>query len=71
VVIQVEEAGTIRIDLVDALGRLVKEGLLEEALPLGRHARRVSLEGVAPGVYFLRATSGSEVDARRVVVLGR
>jgi hypothetical protein len=40
VVIQVEEAATIRIDLVDAAGRLVKRGLFEEPLPAGLHARR-------------------------------
>jgi len=56
----------VRAEAFDALGRRVAV-LHEGALPAGAH-RLVLADGLAAGVYVVRATAGGEALARRVVV---
>ncbi len=53
-----------RLDVFDALGRLVHTAMLAPERP----EARFSVRGWAPGVYVLRLTSGVEVQTRPLVV---
>ena len=51
------EAGPVRVDLFDALGRRVAT-LVDEPLPAGDHAAFVDAAGLAPGTYVYRLDAG-------------
>lgn len=62
-----------RLLLLDVTGRVVRT-LLDAALPAGDHALQVDLREpvrLAAGIYFLRLSTPSRRDVRRLVVLGR
>lgn len=63
----VPRAGYARISLWDALGRrcLADQGSAYEA---GTHTLRLPTTGLAPGMYFVRLHSGTEVQLRRLMI---
>lgn len=63
---EMEDAGTVRIDLFDVVGKVVKH-ISNQRLVAGPH--RITIEGhdLASGVYFTRVQIGSAVKTLRVV----
>ena len=59
-------AGTAVLTLLDGLGRAVRTETV--ALPAAGLRHELSLAGLAPGVYLLRATAGATAATRRLVV---
>jgi len=62
------DAGAVRLDLVDALGRQVHQ-LVDEEHPAGWHAIELATDGLAPGVYVLRLTASSTQVVRSLTVV--
>ena len=66
--VSVPEAGVVRVEVYDALGRRV--ALLHDgALGAGTHAFRLSPEALPAGVYVVRASAGAVAVSRRVTVV--
>lgn len=64
-------AGRVRIEALDAAGRRVRL-IADRVYEAGPHALRWSAAGadpLAPGIYWLRASSAAGVSARRVAVV--
>ncbi|MEM1057423.1 MAG: T9SS type A sorting domain-containing protein [Bacteroidota bacterium] len=61
------EAGTVRLAVVDALGREVAVVASGEQ-PAGEHTVTLDARGLAPGVYVVRLVSGTEARVQRVTV---
>jgi hypothetical protein len=59
------DAGTVRLQMFDLLGRLVRTGA-PDFVPRGTHRRRIGVDGLAPGAYLLRV-SGAGGQASRLV----
>ncbi len=68
VTLELPEAGTWRVDLVDATGR-VRALSGERDWPAGRHALAVDAATLAPGPWLAVARSGERVITRRWLVL--
>jgi hypothetical protein len=62
------EAGRVRIDIYDLLGRKV-ETLVDEEMQAGRHRVVWDASGHSSGVYFYRIKAGDFVDTKRMVYL--
>jgi hypothetical protein len=62
------EAGRVRIDIYDLLGRKV-ETLNDEEMQAGRHQVVWDASGYSSGVYFYRIKAGDIVDTKRMVYL--
>jgi len=62
------EAGQVRIDIYDLLGRKV-ETLVDEEMRAGRHRVVWDASGYSSGVYFYRIETGDFVDTKRMVYL--
>ena len=60
------EAGPLRVELYDVLGRRVR-AYDEGARPAGPHRVRVSGDGLAPGVYTVRVVAGDRQATTRIV----
>lgn len=60
--------GSIEIDLVDMLGRIV-QGVDELQHPVGRSTLRVAIPALAAGAYLVRARSGDHGATVRLVIL--
>lgn len=60
--------GEVVVELLDLQGRRVREQSYR-ALDVGRHSLTLPSQGIAPGLYFVRATQGSQRASQRVVVL--
>lgn len=60
--------GEVVVELLDLQGRRVREQSYR-ALNVGRHSLTLPIQGIAPGLYFVRATQGSQRASQRVVVL--
>jgi hypothetical protein len=68
-----KQAGPVRLELFDCLGRLVTV-LTDERLSAGRHtivwnAMRDGGNGAASGVYFYRLTANGESESRKMLLL--
>ena len=61
------EAGPVRLDVFDALGRRVAT-LADGERAAGEHRVRFTADGLAGGVYVLRLQAGERVLSRRLVV---
>ena len=59
--------GPAQIDLVDSLGRLVRQRRV--ALPVGAARIDLDLGGLAPGVYVVRATAAGGIGHAPVTVV--
>ncbi|MBI5647883.1 MAG: T9SS type A sorting domain-containing protein [Ignavibacteriae bacterium] len=64
----VEHAGTLRFDLYDAMGRHIRTLRAGEESP-GSRVLDVDVAGLRAGLYFVRVTTPSGVDVRRISVL--
>jgi len=62
------EAGRVRIDIYDLLGRKV-ETLIDEEKQAGRHQAVWDASGYSSGVYFYRIEAGEFVDTKQMVYL--
>ena len=62
------EAGRVRIDIYDLLGRKV-ETLVDEDMQAGQYQAVWDASGYSSGVYFYRIESGDFVDTKRMVYL--
>jgi hypothetical protein len=62
------EAGRVRIDIYDLLGRMV-ETLIDEEMQAGRHQAVWDASRYSSGVYFYRIEAGDFADTRRMVYL--
>ena len=60
-------AGTVRVDVVDALGRRVAL-LADGEMASGTHTVDLDVSGFAAGVYLVRARTAEDTASRRVVV---
>ncbi len=68
VAFDLEGASSVRLSVLDALGREV--AVLEEgALGAGPHRAQVNLEDVAPGLYVVRLVEGGRVESVAVTVV--
>ena len=63
-----QEAGRVRIDIYDLLGRRV-ETLVDEHMQAGRHRVVWEASGYSSGVYFYLVEAGDFVDTKRMVYL--
>ncbi|MEO0558501.1 MAG: penicillin acylase family protein [Bacteroidota bacterium] len=66
VTFELDASSTVRLTVVDALGREVAE-LANGDVPVGAHS--AALPELAPGVYHVRLAVGSDVVVRRAVVV--
>ena len=66
--LQTRASGEVVVELLDLQGRRVRQQSYR-ALDAGRHALMLPSRGIAPGLYFVRATQGSQRATQRVVVL--
>ncbi|MEM1042359.1 MAG: chitobiase/beta-hexosaminidase C-terminal domain-containing protein [Bacteroidota bacterium] len=62
------EPGRVQLDVLDALGRVVRT-LVDEEQPAGTYARRVPLAGVPSGVYLVRLRAGDQTTTTRLTVV--
>lgn len=62
----VEKAGEANVSLVDVTGRTAVRR--NEAVTAGRNELSLDLDGVAPGVYFLRVQNGTVFNTTKIVV---
>ena len=62
----VKRAGQLRIDLLDAAGRTVRE-LYDGRQPAGLYTLRAELEGLTAGTYLLQVVSPEGAMIRRVI----
>ncbi len=58
----------VRLDVMDALGRVVARLVNEAAQPAGRYTAVLEAAGLVPGVYVCRMQAGSVVQTQRLVV---
>lgn len=63
----VTRSGTVRVDLLDVLGRTV-DVLSEQGLPAGRHSMPFSLVGLGNGTYIIRVQETGSTRTERFVV---
>jgi hypothetical protein len=63
-----KEAGHVRLQVFDALGRPVAT-IIDEVRSAGRHEVTVQLPGAASGVYFVRMSAEGYQSTQRLVVL--
>lgn len=68
ITIQLDQPSTVRMTLVDLLGRVHWRGG-QMQLPPGRHALHFSSAGLTPGVYLLYITTGSRHVSRRMTIV--
>ncbi len=68
VTVTLPQAGTIRADLYDITGRLVRT-LVNGTLNTGAHNVVVDGDGLASGIYLLRIANGNDVRARKLVLV--
>ncbi|GAB5536215.1 MAG: hypothetical protein Rubg2KO_24640 [Rubricoccaceae bacterium] len=61
-------AGAVQIDLMDALGRQVRQ-LVDEEYPAGWHDVDLATDALAPGVYVLRLSASSTQVVRTLTVV--
>lgn len=66
-ILVLERAADVHVELFDAVGRQVRT-VREGPLGAGHHSVEVEVDGLAPGVYLLRARAGSASVAHRLVV---
>jgi hypothetical protein len=66
--ISLPEAGHVRLDAYDLLGRRVAM-IVDEHYPAGGHTIEWDASDLAPGVYLIRMTSGALSQTRRVTVV--
>jgi len=64
---ELPEATEVRIAVYDVLGREVARPITRQQ-QAGRTQTRLSLSGLASGVYFVRLTAGGTTQTRRVTV---
>jgi hypothetical protein len=69
--LDLESSAVVRLEVFDAAGRRLDRPVPGEVFPDGRSVRTWEPEGLAPGVYHLRARVGEEQQARQIVWLGR
>jgi hypothetical protein len=62
------QAGTVRVDLYDITGRLVRT-LMHSTLSAGSHNIVVNGDGLASGIYLLKIANGRDVRARKLVLV--
>ena len=62
------EAGPVRLDVVDALGRNVAT-LAAGELAAGAHTRTLDTSALVPGLYVVRLEAGAQVEVQRLTVL--
>ena len=65
---RIHSAGAFHWDVVDMLGRRVRSSSREAAAP-GAVTRRVALDGLRQGSYFLRVQSEGRVLTRSFLIL--
>lgn len=68
IAVTLAEAQTVRVVVLDMLGRevaVVTDGPMEA----GTHRSALTVNGLAPGAYLVRVTSGSVVETRRLTVI--
>jgi len=64
----VSKGGHVRLDIYVVLGHQV-DVLLEDSVPPGNHAVTWDASGLAPGMYFIKLTAGSNVSVASVVLV--
>ena len=62
------EATAVQITVYDLLGRSVKAAV-QGRFEAGRHQKRLSTSGLAPGMYFVRMQAGGTTRTRKLTVL--
>ncbi|MEO5988839.1 MAG: T9SS type A sorting domain-containing protein [Candidatus Eisenbacteria bacterium] len=60
--------GEVAMELLDLQGRRIREQKFR-AIDVGPHTLTFASQGVAPGLYFIRAQQGAQIASQRVVVL--
>lgn len=64
----VNRAGTVRIAVYDALGRLAMN-VLETDMPSGQYQTKITSENLAAGVYFISVETPEGIWNRRIAIL--
>ena len=67
VTLTLTEPTSVRVVVIDALGREVAD-VLDEDMGEGAHQARIAVNRLAPGAYLVRVTAGAMVETRRLVV---
>jgi uncharacterized lipoprotein YddW (UPF0748 family) len=60
---------SVRLDVIDLLGRVVAEVLPETALPPGEHALQLDAGSLSSGVYIIRVRVNGRSEARTVTLV--
>jgi len=63
----VHRPGRVRVAVYDVLGRAVRT-LVDADQPPGRYRVPLAVDGLGPGLYFVRMTAGTLVETQRLVV---
>ena len=67
VTLTLAEPASVRVVVVDALGREVAV-VLDAGMSEGTHSAALDVNRLAPGTYLIRVTAGASVETRRLVV---
>jgi len=59
----------VEASLFDLNGKLVRELIPSQQMPAGERDVQINVEGLTPGTYLLRFTSGDNINTKRVVIL--
>jgi hypothetical protein len=65
---RVNRGGSVRLELYDVTGRLIRS-LLDGPVPAGEQTARFDAAGIPTGVYFLRLAAPEVTQTRRITVL--
>ena len=64
----IPKPATVQVAIYDLLGRRVTT-LVAGRLEAGRHAERMSVSSLAPGMYFIRLEAGGKTQTRKLTVV--
>jgi hypothetical protein len=67
VLVHTAHAGTMRLTIVDELGR-EQRVLFDGSIDAGEHRMRLDASGLPSGTYFVRMVLGGQSTATRVVI---
>jgi hypothetical protein len=61
-----QKASTIKLQLVDVTGKLIKE--INAGEILGNYKHTINTTGIAKGVYFLKVTANDAVEVKKIII---
>ncbi|MDX1740873.1 MAG: T9SS type A sorting domain-containing protein, partial [Rhodothermales bacterium] len=67
--ISLETTSTVRVDLVDILGRVVAQVMPSTALPPGEHAVAINAGTLPSGRYIVRVDVDGRVESQKITLV--